>query len=359
MRAISSILLLVLSAVPLHAVETQDDPVRGGGSGPVVNAPGSDSFCKPSAPCPENVGDCDDDADCQGPLGCGFDNCLRLNGGPPYTAGQDCCEPRAIGHFDYCSSGGCQEGEGDCEDGECAAGLVCGVDNCRTMNPLIADKISPGADCCEKPQQGHPLYCTINKCSAGEGNCNNDMQCQPGLTCSPSHCTQGTGSCCGCAHPGGVVSDSNNALSPQTMSTVTNPPVQLAGGVMFGSTTTVAAGTELSLSCCSAGGCSFYIIVYHCPPCSVGANGGLTEALVSSGWRPGSCSPLFDGHRTVAYFKSLASGSSEAHTLSTPANFLFVVSKPAVLSDNEWCREPSFRPRGPHIVTDRSCAVCP
>lgn len=73
----------------------------------------------------------------------------------------------------------CSEGQGDCDsDSECAFGLTCGYDNCREFHP----NAELHADCCYVP--GSWYSCTnINKCPAGKGPCNDDVECAFGLTC--------------------------------------------------------------------------------------------------------------------------------------------------------------------------------
>ena len=110
--------------------------------------------------CREGEGGCRSDSECDGSLLCGTDNCAI---GPP---GMGCCTNQCNGHSD-CTSGECNaehncllnsdtvdwsrcsqdspcaDGEGDCDnDGECEGLLVCGKPN---------DKCSNGPstmDCC-------------------------------------------------------------------------------------------------------------------------------------------------------------------------------------------------------------------
>ena len=83
-----------------------------------------------------------------------------------------------VGNLDYCRDfGPCTAGEGDCDnDSECEAGLSCvqveGVDICQTISPV-----------CPHPV-GHLDYCRdCGPCAAGQGDCDNDGECQSGLTC--------------------------------------------------------------------------------------------------------------------------------------------------------------------------------
>ena len=84
------------------------------------------------------------------------------------------CTPNAM---DFCATsqcGPCSEGLGDCDPGQCAAGLTCveegAVDHCR---PNVC---APSAmDFCASNRCG--------PCSEGEGDCD-PGQCDPGLTCA-------------------------------------------------------------------------------------------------------------------------------------------------------------------------------
>jgi len=90
------------------------------------------SYCSASDPCPDGFGDCDSDAECATGTVCVHDV------GADYGWGStvDVCEgstppacPWDPGDYDYCRDcGPCLEGEGDCEPGECASGLVCATD---------------------------------------------------------------------------------------------------------------------------------------------------------------------------------------------------------------------------------------
>lgn len=87
----------------------------------------------------------------------------------------------ANGDIDYCGAAGelCLAGEGDCDrHADCAPGLVC------SGNVGASYGFSAGIDVCEVDANGTPGFCTIaNPCGHGEGDCNADFQCQPGHTC--------------------------------------------------------------------------------------------------------------------------------------------------------------------------------
>lgn len=124
--------------------------------------------CSVNEPCGYGEGDCDVDDECAGELVCGKNNCLRL--GTTFKKGSDCCElPRFEGFGNLncepanlptwlssdeekndllkecCSEERpCGFGQGDCDnDSECEGSLTCGNDNCGTSF------FDPRTDCCE------------------------------------------------------------------------------------------------------------------------------------------------------------------------------------------------------------------
>jgi hypothetical protein len=141
-------------------------------------------YCRDCGPCAEGEGDCDNKSECAGDLTC------------PQVPGTDTCQPVGggctlpMGHLDYCQEcGPCAAGEGDCDnDSECQSGLTC-------------DQV-PGVDTCQKPTEcqypvGHLDYCLeCGPCAAGQGDCDNNSECQSGLTC-----VQVTGTDVCCPHP--------------------------------------------------------------------------------------------------------------------------------------------------------------
>lgn len=106
------------------------------------------SYCSPSDPCPDGFGDCDSNADCA--VGTQCVNDVGANYG--WANSVDVCEattsscPWQPGDWDYCKDcGPCLAGEGDCEPGECASGLVCATD----VGPAYG--WSSAVDVCEAP----------------------------------------------------------------------------------------------------------------------------------------------------------------------------------------------------------------
>jgi len=107
--------------------------------------------CTTKTPCGLGDGDCDHNGECAKGLVCGTNNC------PVFGYGKDCCrKPTFKEHsvktarckgvkWDGCctTKTPCGEGDGDCDhNGECAAGLKCGTNNCPWFKS--------GTDCCTK-----------------------------------------------------------------------------------------------------------------------------------------------------------------------------------------------------------------
>eukprot|EP00092_Neocalanus_flemingeri_P030174 GFUD01032752.1.p1 GENE.GFUD01032752.1~~GFUD01032752.1.p1 ORF type:complete len:359 (+),score=66.98 GFUD01032752.1:137-1213(+) len=89
----------------------------------------------------------------------------------------------------------CVEGEGDCEnDTECGPGLGCGTNNCKRFG----DFFHPKDDCCVKIDTN--IRCrgrnfdtgrcctTENPCVEGEGDCENNEDCEGNLSCGNNNC---------------------------------------------------------------------------------------------------------------------------------------------------------------------------
>ena len=90
-------------------------------------------------------------------------------------------------HYDVCEAGGpdpdycvnnvCGIGEGDCDPGQCASGLVC-------TNDVGAQYGLPAHyDVCEAGGRPDPDYCVNKVCGIGEGDCD-PGQCASGLVCT-------------------------------------------------------------------------------------------------------------------------------------------------------------------------------
>ena len=154
---------------------------------PCIFVPGPDACSDPNCPCGEGQGDCDSDAECAPGLICKWN--VGANYGWPET--RDVCEqpgcPAFVPGPDACTSDcPCDEGQGDCDsDAECAPGLICAW-NVGANYGWPATR-----DVCEQPGGGCPPFvtgpdaCTTAcPCDEGQGDCDGDNQCAPGLVCA-------------------------------------------------------------------------------------------------------------------------------------------------------------------------------
>lgn len=165
-----------------------------GDPGSGCNLPaGHPRFCTDCGPCSSGQGDCDRDSDCASGLTCadnrgaefgfapGIDVCLADGGG----GGPNCPVPAGSGRFcEEC--GPCTNGQGDCDgDAECAPGFQC-VDNVGGQfgfDPRI-DVCLPGPPGPCTSENGRGDFCAVcGPCGSGEGDCDSDAECQPGLVC--------------------------------------------------------------------------------------------------------------------------------------------------------------------------------
>jgi hypothetical protein len=162
------------------------------------NAPLTEN-CSAACPCSVGVGDCDFEGsgtECKSGLICGTDN------GPKYglpTGFEVCVKPNSCPVFNpnspsttFCEDPACPcgFGEGDCEEEECGGYLVCGKDNGAAVG------LAPGWEVCKLPrgikgvcadwsnETAHESSCAECPCGLGEGDCDNNSQCQPGLVCA-------------------------------------------------------------------------------------------------------------------------------------------------------------------------------
>lgn len=156
---------------------------------PPPSCPGRDeddvgSYCTPECPCEHGQGDCDDPEDCT----TGF--CLIDAGqafgydDPEVDVCSNVCPTVGVGSGNFCTPEcPCGHGQGDCDGPEdCAtglclrdAGLAFGfsdpeIDVCSSVCPIIGN--------------GAGNFCTPEcPCQFGQGDCDTDADCRPGLTC--------------------------------------------------------------------------------------------------------------------------------------------------------------------------------
>jgi hypothetical protein len=123
----------------------------GGSCGTICGGePGDLGYCHPGCECPEGVGDCATDADCQAGLVCGQNN------GGQYGLHWS---------YDVCVQSTCTNGVQDCDETAIDFGGSCGG-TCSGSNG---------------DQEG---YCTLGcPCGEGEGDCDSDSECEAGLAC--------------------------------------------------------------------------------------------------------------------------------------------------------------------------------
>jgi|GEM_PF-6694015 len=161
--------------------------------------PGSPRFCTDCSPCSSGQGDCDRDSECAPGLVCtdnrgadfgfapGIDVCLPGGGG----GGGGMPDPGCglpPGHGRFCDEcGPCDAGEGDCDsDAECRAGLTCvnNVGGQFGFDPRIDVCMAGGDPGSCTSANGRGDFCSVcGPCAAGEGDCDSDAECAPGLRC--------------------------------------------------------------------------------------------------------------------------------------------------------------------------------
>jgi len=124
---------------------------------------GGSDCCTALNQCGKYEGDCDNNNDCKGDLVCGEDNCpLPLTWIPGWTGKassfdvhDDCCRATfkigCDGDDSCCTSiAACGIGEGDCDDDdECQQGLRCGKNNCA-WDKHKTDPFYANDDCCQR-----------------------------------------------------------------------------------------------------------------------------------------------------------------------------------------------------------------
>eukprot|EP01064_Diplonema_japonicum_P018702 TRINITY_DN273_c0_g1_i1.p1 TRINITY_DN273_c0_g1~~TRINITY_DN273_c0_g1_i1.p1 ORF type:complete len:358 (+),score=95.14 TRINITY_DN273_c0_g1_i1:66-1076(+) len=279
------------------------------GGGQTLNTPWDWDRCL-NKMCKLGEGDCDSDDQCKDDLVCGHNNCKTMhpNDADYYHRLADCCDVMSPYHLDYCQkTPGCGFGTGDCDDeaGQCAEGLVCGVNNCRAMHPQIdPNLIHHKADCC-------------TTCAAVTAVIDDIAMPQPPM-----------------AFTNGKVVTAERTL--------TNPPSALANAVVH-SLPPMSSGDSIKLECCAKKNtpCNFFVAVYHCPPCSAAYNGGVPSFLASQGWSGASCAPIFtpagssNAQTMTVFHKTLQAGEDFTIPLSTAAPHVAVFTTTGDVG--EWC----------------------
>ena len=96
------------------------------------------------------------------------------------------CASLNNGEFGFCSCGkNCSANEGHCyTDNECQTGIFCGSDNCPNYLGFDLE-----IDCCYEPPVGGENFCSIEKpCGEDQGDCDSDSECQSNLFCGYNNC---------------------------------------------------------------------------------------------------------------------------------------------------------------------------
>ncbi len=151
---------------------------------------GHPRFCQLCGPCVDGEGDCDNDGECAAGTRC----VQNIGAQFGFTAATDVCRadnsggcPWPLGDPRYCRDcGPCADGEGDCDGNvQCVAGLGC------SQNVGADFGFAANIDVCTAPDSscpwplGHGRLCTdCGPCAAGQGDCDSDQECVPGLTCA-------------------------------------------------------------------------------------------------------------------------------------------------------------------------------
>ncbi|WP_428265881.1 FG-GAP repeat protein [Haliangium sp.] len=165
-------------AVYFFGLSTNDD---------CPGAPGDGEYCTPECPCVHGEGDCDEDADCAGDTFCLHDVGLAFGyDDPDLDVCSESCPQVGNGGGNFCTPEcPCVHGEGDCDsDADCAGNYIClrdvglafgfsdpEIDVCSYVCPIVG--VGAGNYCFEE--------CP---CNYGEGDCDDDDDCAPGLFCA-------------------------------------------------------------------------------------------------------------------------------------------------------------------------------
>ena len=181
-------------------------------------------FCA-KTPCGEGQGDCDDDTECEGSLVCGHMNCMN-------STVSDCCTQQCNNDSDClnqecntenkqcrldsystdwsnCSlDSPCSNGEGDCDnDAECDGSLLCGINNCEgglSNMDCCKRSCNNDSDCINQECNTDANQCRLDSystnwskcsqdspCGTGEGDCDLHSDCEGRLMCGSDNCGSG------------------------------------------------------------------------------------------------------------------------------------------------------------------------
>lgn len=245
-RRVVAILLATCAALAACSSEGPADIVELQGSADeALSKPngtnGDDDYCTAAVPCISGEGDCDDNSQCSGTgvicvndIGpkfnqavgndvCAPSHCTNgVKDVPSGETGIDCGGPcgrcssactGAAGGNSFCLGCSCSSGQGDCDsDLDCAPGLVCAADFGLKFGFGAATDVCVPAHCYNDVQDvelgesaidcggtcgacsvactgvpGANGFCSACVCTAGQGDCDAERECAPGLTCLDDH----------------------------------------------------------------------------------------------------------------------------------------------------------------------------
>ena len=61
-------------------------------------------------------------------------------------------------HDDYCNNNNCGIGDGDCDEGTCSSGTICGYNNFRSFHPLLATCAPSASEVCITIGKSKPKF---------------------------------------------------------------------------------------------------------------------------------------------------------------------------------------------------------
>jgi Trypsin len=147
---------------------------------------GSNTYCAGGCPCGYGGGDCDSTSQCLDGFVCANDY------GPMFkmSPATDVCVPaacdnRAVGSSSFCTPGcPCGHGGGDCDTAaDCMPGLVCATDFGSAFNMSEGTDVCVPAACASGTLYSNTFCSDECPCGQGGGDCDDDGDCLPGLTC--------------------------------------------------------------------------------------------------------------------------------------------------------------------------------
>ncbi len=178
-------------------VDITGSPTPCNATGCHTGSPGDWTYCSAACPCDAGFGDCDNDSECNSGLSCvhdvganygwgsTVDVCESTGGG-----GGGGCHTGSPGDWTYCSAAcPCDAGLGDCDnDSECNSGLSCvhdvGANYGWGSTVDVCESPGGGGGGCHTGSPGDWTYCSAAcPCGVGLGDCDNDSQCLSGLSC--------------------------------------------------------------------------------------------------------------------------------------------------------------------------------